>query len=63
MAGAASGQAAPADVPRARAAANEPQYCCDYVYVTRDLAPRLRAMRVDAMTQASDHQPVVVELA
>jgi len=42
---------------------DETQYCCDYVYVTRDLAPRLRAMRVDAATQASDHQPVVVELA
>ena len=42
---------------------DEPAYCCDYVYVTADLAPRLRAMRVDGATQASDHQPVIVELA
>ena len=38
-------------------------YCCDYVFVTEDLAPRLRSISVDAHNQASDHQPVIVELA
>ncbi|HEX5766842.1 MAG TPA: endonuclease/exonuclease/phosphatase family protein [Burkholderiales bacterium] len=41
---------------------NEKPYCCDYVFVTRELAPRLRAIRIDSQTQASDHQPVMVEL-
>ncbi|MGH8692394.1 MAG: endonuclease/exonuclease/phosphatase family protein [Burkholderiales bacterium] len=41
----------------------EPPYCCDYVFVTPDLVPRLRSIRIDTATQASDHQPVVVELA
>ena len=40
-----------------------PPYCCDYVFVTKDLAPRLRSMRVDGANRASDHQPVIVELA
>ncbi len=38
-------------------------YCCDYVLVTPDLAPRIASVRVDAQTQASDHQPIVVEFA
>lgn len=37
-------------------------YCCDYVFVTDDLAGRLRSIRVDGANRASDHQPVVVEL-
>ncbi len=37
-------------------------YCCDYVFVSEDLAPRLRSVRIDGETQASDHQPVIVEL-
>lgn len=37
-------------------------YCCDYVFVTADLVPRLRSIRVDGETKASDHQPVIVEL-
>jgi endonuclease/exonuclease/phosphatase family metal-dependent hydrolase len=37
-------------------------YCCDFVFVTPDLAPRLRSMRIDADNRASDHQPVIVEL-
>jgi len=41
---------------------SEPPYCCDYVLVTKDLAPRLKTIRVDAATQASDHQPLIVEL-
>ena len=40
----------------------EQPYCCDYVFVTPDLVSRLRAIRVDGATQASDHQPVLVEL-
>jgi endonuclease/exonuclease/phosphatase family metal-dependent hydrolase len=36
-------------------------YCCDFVFVSENLAPRLRSMRVNQETDASDHQPVVVE--
>ena len=36
-------------------------YCCDFVFVTPDLAPRLKAIRIDAANQASDHQPVMVD--
>ena len=42
--------------------AREP-YCCDFVFVTDDLAPRLRVLRIDGETQASDHQPVIAEFA
>jgi endonuclease/exonuclease/phosphatase family metal-dependent hydrolase len=38
-------------------------YCCDFFFVTEDLAPRLRRLEVLADTAASDHQPVVLELA
>lgn len=38
-------------------------YCCDFFFVTEDLAPRVRALQVLAETAASDHQPVVLELA
>jgi len=38
-------------------------YCCDYVFLTEDLVPRLRSISVDADNRASDHQPVIVELA
>ena len=41
----------------------EHPYCCDFVFVTGDLASRVRAVIVDTQTQASDHQPVLVELA
>ena len=40
----------------------ESPYCCDYVFVTPDLVPRLRSIRIDAANRASDHQPVTVEL-
>ena len=43
--------------------AGEAPYCCDYVFVSEDLAPRVRSIRVDARTQASDHQPVIVDFA
>jgi endonuclease/exonuclease/phosphatase family metal-dependent hydrolase len=44
---------------------NEDQsaYCCDYIFVTDNLAPRLRSIMVDGDNRASDHQPVIVELA
>jgi endonuclease/exonuclease/phosphatase family metal-dependent hydrolase len=37
-------------------------YCCDFIFVTPDLVPRLKSIRVDGLTQASDHQPVILEL-
>jgi endonuclease/exonuclease/phosphatase family metal-dependent hydrolase len=37
-------------------------YCCDFVFVTPDLKARLRAISIDGANQASDHQPVSVEL-
>jgi endonuclease/exonuclease/phosphatase family metal-dependent hydrolase len=40
----------------------EEPYCCDYVFLTDDLVPRLRSMRIDAGNRASDHQPLIVEL-
>jgi len=40
----------------------EAPYCCDYVFVTEDLVPRLRAIRVDGANRASDHQPVIIDL-
>jgi endonuclease/exonuclease/phosphatase family metal-dependent hydrolase len=40
----------------------ESPYCCDYVFVSEDIASRLQAVRVDGATRASDHQPVIVEL-
>ena len=38
-------------------------HCCDFVFVTEDLEPRLRRIVYDVETQISDHQPVLVELA
>jgi endonuclease/exonuclease/phosphatase family metal-dependent hydrolase len=37
-------------------------YCCDFVFVSADLATRVRAIGVDTDTRASDHQPVLLEL-
>ncbi|MGE5320074.1 MAG: endonuclease/exonuclease/phosphatase family protein [Hyphomicrobiaceae bacterium] len=37
--------------------------CFDFIFVTEGLAGRLRAHGIDAATEASDHQPVWVELA
>ena len=42
--------------------ASEP-YCCDFIFLTPELAPRVSAVRVDLETRASDHQPVIVELS
>jgi endonuclease/exonuclease/phosphatase family metal-dependent hydrolase len=41
----------------------ETPYCCDYIFVTADLLPRLKSIRIDTETQASDHQPVILDLA
>lgn len=38
------------------------EFCCDYLCVTEDLAPRVRVVAVDLQTAASDHQPVLLEL-
>jgi len=37
--------------------------CFDFVFVTEGLAGRIKAHGIDAATEASDHQPVWVELA
>ena len=36
---------------------------CDFVFVSGGLAPHVRRIEVDPRSQASDHQPVVVEFA
>jgi endonuclease/exonuclease/phosphatase family metal-dependent hydrolase len=41
----------------------ESPYCCDFMFVTPDLVPRLRSVRIDADNRASDHQPLILELA
>ena len=38
-------------------------HCCDFVWLSEDLVPRLRALTYQIETRASDHQPVLVELA
>jgi endonuclease/exonuclease/phosphatase family metal-dependent hydrolase len=37
-------------------------HCCDYVFLTEDLAPRVKGVRYDVDTRLSDHQPVVLTL-
>lgn len=44
-------------------AEGENPYCCDYVFVSEDLRPRLKSITVDGMNRASDHQPVLLELS
>lgn len=41
---------------------NGAPHCCDFVFVTEDLAARVRQIDCDQETQASDHQPVLLEL-
>jgi endonuclease/exonuclease/phosphatase family metal-dependent hydrolase len=36
---------------------------CDFVFVTEDLRDRLRLCELDGLTRASDHQPILLELA
>ena len=38
------------------------EMCFDFIFVSSDLAPRARAIRVDSATAASDHQPLLLEL-
>ena len=40
-----------------------PLYCCDFMFVTDDLADRIQAVTVDDVTQASDHQPLLMRFA
>jgi endonuclease/exonuclease/phosphatase family metal-dependent hydrolase len=37
-------------------------YCCDFIFLSEDFLPRARAIEVNVATQASDHQPVLLEL-
>jgi endonuclease/exonuclease/phosphatase family metal-dependent hydrolase len=37
-------------------------FCCDFIYVSGDIAPRVRGLNVDLETAASDHQPVLLEI-
>jgi endonuclease/exonuclease/phosphatase family metal-dependent hydrolase len=37
-------------------------HCCDFVFVTEDLAPRMTRIAYDQQVKSSDHQPVLIEL-
>ncbi len=37
-------------------------YCCDFVFVSENLAGRVRDIQVDSATKDSDHQPVAVTI-
>jgi endonuclease/exonuclease/phosphatase family metal-dependent hydrolase len=37
-------------------------YCCDFAFVSADIAGRVHDVRVESQTQASDHQPVLLDL-
>lgn len=37
--------------------------CRDFIFVTEDLGHRVRRIEVNGLTDASDHQPVLIELA
>jgi endonuclease/exonuclease/phosphatase family metal-dependent hydrolase len=39
-----------------------PAHCCDFVFATEDLLPRVERIAYDVDTRVSDHQPVLVEL-
>ena len=36
-------------------------YCCDFAFVSEDVAPRVRSLEIDGETQASDHQPMLLD--
>ena len=40
-----------------------PPHCCDFIFTSKDLAHRVRRVAYIQETQASDHQPVLLELA
>lgn len=37
--------------------------CFDFIFVSKDLAPAVRHVEVEGQTQASDHQPVLLDIA
>jgi endonuclease/exonuclease/phosphatase family metal-dependent hydrolase len=39
-----------------------PELHCDFIFVSEDLKPRVRSLAVDQKTQASDHQPLVLDI-
>ncbi len=39
-----------------------PPFCCDFIFVTEDLASRVSRVEVNDATEASDHQPVLLDL-
>ena len=41
---------------------DEPELHCDFIFVSDELRERVRDIRVDQQTQASDHQPVILTL-
>ncbi|MGO4526649.1 endonuclease/exonuclease/phosphatase family protein [Microvirga sp. 2MCAF35] len=41
---------------------NGSPHCCDFIFVTEDLAPKIRTISYDQESQASDHQPVLIEI-
>src|SRR5262249_34129772 len=40
----------------------DPELHCDFIYVSEELRSRVADLRVERNTQASDHQPVILEL-
>ena len=44
-------------------APGDPELHCDFIFVGEELRARVRDIRVDQQTQASDHQPVILALA
>ena len=44
-------------------AAGDPELHCDFIFVSAELRQRVRWVRSDRDTQASDHQPVMIEIA
>jgi endonuclease/exonuclease/phosphatase family metal-dependent hydrolase len=36
--------------------------CCDFVFVSENLTPRVQSMHVNSQSRASDHQPVLLRL-
>jgi endonuclease/exonuclease/phosphatase family metal-dependent hydrolase len=39
-----------------------PELHCDFIFVSEELKPRVRSLTVDQKTQASDHQPLVLDI-
>ena len=52
-----------ARVARDKAQWPDEPFCFDLIFVTADLAGRVEEVTVDAVTNASDHQPVLICLA